>query len=122
MKAFFATLILGLMAMAQQTHSVTLNWQDTANPAGTTYSVYRAVGLCSGTPAFSKIATAIAGTSYIDSTVQPGNYCYAVTATFNGVESAQSNTTQPAVPAFAPTGLTHQVAIVSVPVPQRKAS
>ena len=112
MRTIFAGFVFCLLVGAQQPHTVTLNWQDALNPAGTTYSVYRANGLCSGTPTFSKIATAVTAKTYQDTTVQPGNYCYAVTATFNAVESAQSNTTQPAVPAFAPTTLTHQVAIV----------
>ena len=39
--------------------SVTLTWQDTANPSGTSYTVYPATGLCRGTPTFSKLATAV---------------------------------------------------------------
>lgn len=92
------------------THSVTLTWTDTLNPTtGTTYSVYRATGLCSGTPTFAKIATALTAKTYSDTTVQPGPYCFEVTATFNGVESAPSNTVQPNVPAFAPSGLAFTV-------------
>ena len=92
------------------THNVTLTWTDTLNPAtGTTYSVYRATGLCSGTPTFSKIATALTAKTYSDTTVTPGPYCFAVTASFNGVESAMSNTVQPNVPAFVPTGLAYTV-------------
>lgn len=95
--------VLGLFAQTQ--HSVTLNWTDTLNPSGTTYNVYRATGLCSGTPTFSKIATAIAVKTYQDTTVQPGNYCYQVTATSNSVESGPSNTALAPVPSFAPTQL-----------------
>lgn len=91
---------------SQTTHSVTLNWTDTLNPAGTTYSVYRAVGLCSGTPTFAKLALAVTVKTYQDTTVTPGNYCYAVTATANGMESAQSNTALAPVPSFPPAGLT----------------
>lgn len=94
------------LAQAPQQHSVTLNWQDTANPTGTTYSVYRATGLCSGTPTFNKVATGVATKSYQDTTVQPGNYCYQVTATANSVESAPSNTALAPVPSFAPAQLT----------------
>ena len=111
-------LLFSLLLFAQtQTHSVTLSWQDNLNPAGTTYSVYRSVGLCSGTPTFSKIASAVTVKTYQDTAVQPGNYCYAVTATFNSVESAQSNTTNPQVPSFTPTNLTHTVAQVSISIP-----
>lgn len=92
---------VGLL-LGQTSHSVTLNWSDTLNPTGTVYSVYRATGLCSGTPAFSKIASALAAKTYQDSTVIPGNYCYQVTATANTVESAPSNTALAPVPSFAP--------------------
>lgn len=103
-------LLFGAALWAQTSHTVTLSWVDDRNPAGTTYSVYRATGLCSGSPVFAKIATAVTVKTYADSTVQPGNYCYAVSATYNSVESAQSNTVQPAVPAFSPTALQFQVA------------
>jgi hypothetical protein len=96
-------------AAQAQTHSATLTWQDTQNPAGATYSVYRATGLCSGTPAFSKIASAIPAKTYKDETVQPGPYCYQVTATAGGVESAPSNSALGQVPSFAPAQLAVQV-------------
>lgn len=101
-------LLLSVAAFAQ-THSVTLTWVDASNPTGTTYSVYRATGLCSGTPVFSKLASAITTKTYPDTTVTPGNYCYVVTANFQGAESAQSNTVSPAVQPFAPTGLSFTV-------------
>lgn len=97
--------LIALAASAQTTHKVTLSWQDALNPAGTTYSVYRSTGLCSGTPTFSKIASALTAKTYDDSTVQPGPYCYATTATVNGMESAQSNTAAASVPSFPPTAL-----------------
>lgn len=105
-------LIFVLMAVAsiqsvaaQTTHSVTLTWTDTLNPTGTTYNVYRATGLCSGTPTFSKIASALVVKTFQDTTVTPGNYCYEATATFNGMESAPSNTAGAPVPSFPPAGL-----------------
>ena len=100
----FALFGIGI-ALAQSTHSATLTWQDTLNPAGTTYNVYRATGLCSGTPTFAKIATGLTVKTYLDSTVTPGNYCYQVTATFNAIESAPSNSAPAAVPSFAPSAL-----------------
>jgi hypothetical protein len=101
---------LGSFATAQAlTHQVVLTWLDPNNPSGTTYNVKRATGLCSGTPTFSAIATAIAVKTYTDATVTPGNYCYEVTATFSGVESTPSNTVNPLVPSFAPTSLTFTV-------------
>jgi len=103
-------IILTLMASAAwaQTptaHSATLTWADTANPSGTTYSVYRAQGLCSGSPMFSKIAAAVAVKTYVDSTVSPGNYCFQATATYQGMESGPSDTAAAPVPTFAPGGL-----------------
>lgn len=93
------------LAQAAGTHTVTLTWQDSQNPAGTTYSIYRATGLCSGTPTFSKIASAVNALTYQDASVTPGNYCYAATATVNGMESSQSNQALAPVPSFAPTSL-----------------
>jgi hypothetical protein len=107
MKRFLSLLLFsGACAFAQSTHSATLTWVDKLNPTGTTYNVYRAPGLCSGTPTFSKITTAVTVTTYQDTTVTPGGYCYEVTAVFNGVESTPSNTAQANIPAFAPTTLT----------------
>jgi fibronectin type 3 domain-containing protein len=100
--------LLGATLAVAQTPTqriVDLAWEDTRNPSGTTYSVYRATGLCSGTPSWSKIATALTVKTYEDSTVQPGNYCYQVTATFSGVESAPSNTAAAPVPSFPPVQL-----------------
>jgi hypothetical protein len=101
----FFVLLFASVAHAEQTHSVTMVWGDTLNPAGTTYSVYRAPGLCSGTPTFAKLATALAVKTYEDTTVTPGNYCYTVTATFQGMESANSPTAAAAVPSFPPSAL-----------------
>jgi hypothetical protein len=105
-KAIAFLFIAALGAAAQtQTHSVTLTWQDTLNPTGTTYSVYRSTGLCSGSPTFSKLAAAVTDKKFEDTTVQPGNYCYQVTAALNGMESAPSNTAHAPVPTFAPSQL-----------------
>jgi len=113
MKKLIALIALWLVAvpgMAQAaSHSVTLTWTDASNPAGTTYNVYRAPGLCSGTPAFSKVGSAVAGKTYTDTTVTVGNYCFQVTAVFSGAESVPSNLVNPNVPAFAPTTLTFTV-------------
>lgn len=99
-------LICAGISLAQASHNATLTWTDTSNPTGTTYNVYRATGLCSGTPTFSKLATAVTVKTYQDTTVQPGGYCFMVTAVYNSVESAASNSASAAVPAFSPTGLT----------------
>jgi len=110
MKKLIWLLLMASVAVAQAaTHSVTLTWVDASNPAGTTYNVYRATGLCSGTPTFSKIGSAVTVKTYTDASVTPGNYCYQVTAIFGGAESVPSNSVNPNVPAFAPTALTYTV-------------
>lgn len=105
MKVLAILALLARVTLAQASHSVALTWQDAANPTGTTYSVYRATGLCSGSPTWNKIATAVAVKTYTDSTVTPGPYCFAVTANFQGVESPQSASALANVPTFAPTAL-----------------
>ena len=103
-------LILGSPLFAQTTtHSVKLAWVDALNPAGTTYTVLRATGLCSGTPSFATLASGLTALTYTDSTVTPGNYCYEVEATVGGVLSGPSNSAIAPVPAFAPTGLSVNV-------------
>lgn len=102
--------LLASMAAAQAvTHSVTLTWVDTQNPATTTYNVKRATGLCTGTPVFSTIASAVAVKTYADTAVTVGNYCYVVTAVLSGAESVPSNSASANVPPFAPTALTFTV-------------
>jgi hypothetical protein len=105
MKTILLGLFVAALGVAQAAHTVTLAWTDALNPTGTTYSVYKATGLCSGTPTFAKIATAVSSMTYTDSSVAPGNYCYEVTATSGGVESAPSNTAGAPVPSFAPSQL-----------------
>lgn len=106
MKKLLLSIVFAGVTFAQApTHSATLTWTDTANPAGTTYSVYRSQGLCSGTPTFAKIASAVAVKTFQDTSVTSGNWCFAVTATFQGMESAPSNSAPAAVPSFAPQSL-----------------
>ncbi len=108
MKLLF-TLLIASAAFAQTPHSVTLNWVDTANPTGTTYNVYRASGTCSSSPIFSGIpinTLPVAGKTYLDTPIAPGNWCYRVTAIANGIESTPSNTASAPVPAFPPSTLT----------------
>jgi len=118
---FLACTLLPSAVAQAAPHSATLTWTDTQNPTATTYSIYRSTGLCSGSPVFSKIASAVTVKSYADATVQPGNYCFAVTATFGGVESAQSNAAGAAVPTFAPAGLVVLTAGALIPIPYESA-
>lgn len=105
--AILVLLLAPATAQAQATdvHSVTLNWEDLLNPPTTTYNVYRATGLCSGTPSFAVLANGITVKTYIDLTVSPGNYCYQVTAVYSGIESAPSNSALAPVPSWSPTKL-----------------
>ena len=90
-----------------QSHSVTLTWTDTVNPSGTTYYVYRAAGLCTGTPRFYGLMSYIPVKTYTDTSVVSGNnYCYQVTAIYDGVQSGPSNEAQAAIGVAAPAGLT----------------
>lgn len=109
MKTLLLLLCSCAALLAQTPRVVTLTWTDTANPTGTTYSVYRASGLCSGSPTFAKISSAITAKTYPDNSVTPGNYCYAVTATLNGMESAQSVSVGVAVTPHPPQNLQGQV-------------
>jgi hypothetical protein len=85
-------MLLALAMLGQVRVPPKLTWQDPINPAGTTYyTVYRSQGLCSGVPAFNKIAQGITNNFYFDTTTpSPGPYCYAVSATVKGNESAVS--------------------------------
>lgn len=98
-------LCIGSVTQAQTTHKATLTWTDSLNPAGVTYTVLRSPGLCSGTPSFTVLASAVTTLTYTDTTVTPGNYCYEVEASVGGVLSAPSNTALAPVPAFPPSGL-----------------
>ena len=97
-----AALLLAPSLFAQG-RTVTLTWTDAANPAGTTYSVKRATGICSGTPTYSTIASGITAKTFQDANVAVGNYCYVVTASFSGLESAPSNSAGAGVLPVPPT-------------------
>lgn len=101
---FVPFLILALLvaAQAQAAHTVTLTIQDTKNTGTVTYNIYKATGLCSGSPVFSKLATGVASLTYVDQNVAVGNYCYEVTASQNGAESGPSPTAVGNVLPFTP--------------------
>ncbi len=100
---FAALTILVSVSVAEKTHTATVVWTDPDNPSGAaTYSVYRATGLCSGSPTFSKVATALTALSYVDSSVTVGTYCFQITATQSNVESAASPSGSGTVQPFPP--------------------
>ena len=95
--------VFAACALAQTTHTVTLTWVDALNPTGTTYTVYRANGACSGTPSYVNIASAVTVKTYDDVGINPGRYCYAVTANYNEMESDYSTPATAQVKPFKPT-------------------
>jgi hypothetical protein len=114
MKKLLLLPLLSVVIFAQTpTHSVTITWADTANPAGTNYNAYRLVGACPSTPptsvpsGFTKInSSPIVPKTYVDATVTGGTtYCYFVTATKSTAvpnESVPSNDVAPTVPTLFP--------------------
>ena len=105
--AFGLTLIFfGAWAPADA-HSVSLSWTaSTDSVAG--YNIYRLAGACpaSGSTGFTKITAAIVtGTTYTDSSITPGAYCYYATSTVNGAESAPSNFASAVILPAPPTAL-----------------
>jgi hypothetical protein len=98
--------VFAALTFGQTTHKVTLAWTDTLNPAGTTYTIYRANGACSVTPTYVLIASAIVTKTYDDNNVSPGKYCYTATAVYNAEESVYADPAVAQVKPFKPTGLT----------------
>jgi endoglucanase len=98
-------LLCALTAEAQ--HSVVLAWTASTD-TGSTYDIYRLSGACpTGTPSgFTLLNTApITGTTYTDSTVTPGTYCYYATAVLGGQQSVPSNTVSVVILPAPPQGL-----------------
>jgi hypothetical protein len=81
----------------------------TLNPPGVTHNIYRATGLCSGSPVFSKIATGLSVATFTDSTVTGGPYCYQGTDTFNGLEGSAGAAITVTVPPAPPTNFGNTV-------------
>lgn len=107
---WFALLALACLALqAQATHQVTLSWTDTANPAGTTYNVYRQTGSCPpgqivNPVGWTKLTTTpITAMSFADASVVGGmSYCYVITAVSGTSESVPSNSEPAQVPGSFP--------------------
>lgn len=98
-----AVLLFGGMAFGQ--HSGVLTWTASTD-SGVTYNIYRAAAACSTTPTLTKIASSVAATTYTDSAVTVGTtYCWGVTASLNGQESAMSNTAGGVIPVAGATVL-----------------
>jgi len=105
--AFFAIFLLLCTADHAQAHSVTLTWTSSTD-AGVTYNVYRLSGACPATvtAGFSKITpSSIAATTFTDSAMAPGTYCYYATSVLNGAESLPSNLATAVILPGAPTAM-----------------
>lgn len=89
------------LALHAQAKSVTVAWTDTSNPANTTYNLYKLTGTCVGAPAFNdaahRIQTGLTVKTFTDANVNPGTYCYQVTAV-NPAAPVNSNESVPAPP------------------------
>lgn len=76
-----------LMAKA---HSASVSWTASADAqSGLTYTIARGTGACTPTvPTLTVLASGLTATSYVDSSVVPGVYCYSITAVMGGQTSA----------------------------------
>lgn len=105
------SLAAGLFAQTQVTRNVTLTWEDTKNPAATTYTVERFAGNCSESGSFASIASGVTAKTFQD-TVPLGRYCYRVKAVFSGLESEPSNTAGASAGPFSPLNLQITLTVV----------
>ena len=107
-------LLAGLSLYAQAGRTVSLAWTSSVTP-NVGYNVYRAAGLCgsqASPAAFTKLnANPVADVTYSDANVAVGNYCYYITATASGIESAPSNNVSGTVAPLPPSGLTVNVSV-----------
>ena len=102
-----------LFAQVTGSHTVSLSWilstDDTttgcATPNTCLQTTYRAPGACSTSSVFASIGSpAASSATFIDTSVVPGVYCYAVSFTQNALESGKDTLTVTLPPA-SPTGL-----------------
>lgn len=112
MKRALTAVIIFAGALCAQNRSVDLSWTASVTP-GVTYNVYRAPAACSPLPTnfVKQNAAPIATTSFSNTGVPTGTYCYYVTAAAAGLESGPSNNAGAAVGPIAPTGLTVTVQV-----------
>lgn len=108
-------------AVKAQSHSAALTWTLSSDDTTTACAVsgancsqaaYRAPGACSSTSVFTALSASLAATAttYTDSTLVPGNYCYAVTFTIGGLtsviyQSGNTNFTAVSLPPAVPSAL-----------------
>jgi hypothetical protein len=116
MKTAILILLASVAAFAQTGRTVDLSWGLSPTLGVTGSNVYRLSAACPSTvtlAAFTKLNATpipIATRTYSD-TVPIGTYCYVVTATGAGLESAPSNTASAVATPAPPPGLTVNIAI-----------
>lgn len=86
---------------------VGLTWTASATP-GASYNVYRtlAASCPSALSGYTELAKGVSGTSYSDTSITAGAYCYVATSVVNGAESQPSNAASVSVQPQPPSGLT----------------
>ncbi|MBA0089151.1 MAG: hypothetical protein HRJ53_29525 [Acidobacteria bacterium Pan2503] len=115
MRALVLLVLMLLFAtFAEAQNTVKLSWTLSTNDVSAAcaaagacqQTIYRGAGACSTTTTFSALATLSASqTTYSDTAVPNGTYCYAVTFTLLAEESAKDTATVSLQPPSAPTGL-----------------
>jgi hypothetical protein len=97
MRAIIVLAVLALLASGAQAqaHSATLSWTAPSDAvSGSTYNVYRASGSCPATVTpgspWVQLKTGLTTTSYTDSTITVGAWCFYVTQVQASIESAPS--------------------------------
>lgn len=111
-----AILICALPAFGQTSHSGKITWtlsvDDTAancpvaTPAPCSYSILRAPVACASATSSNFVVIGTAAnqtTSFTDTTLGMGNWCYAMVFTVNGTPSVDSNTAGGTVKPLPPT-------------------
>jgi hypothetical protein len=115
LKKFFVVSVLAFaLPLMASAHSVSLTFTKSVDDTGATgqgYTTWRQSGTCpasvTSTTGFTSLnSTLFTGSSYTDSTVTPGNYCYIVTFTAASAVSNPSNTAAAVILPAAPTNVT----------------
>ena len=115
LKRILAVAALSLvMSVTCSAHSVTLSFTrsvDDTQATGMGYTTWRMSGACPAsvttTTGFTALnSTLFTATSYVDTTVVPGSYCYVVTFSNTTATSVPSNTAEAVVLPAAPTNVT----------------
>lgn len=97
-KLFSVAVLLAMLFLSYPAfgagHSAALNWSAPSDAvSSTTYSIYRSNETCPAAPdtTFTLLTTGVTGTSYTDTSIGVGNWCYYVEQVQNSVSSAPSN-------------------------------